>query len=109
MDKVQKEQIIQQVREKYTGTLYELSPAIDSEVFVLYRPATRMECIQFRADRDNDSKRNEADFGLCCACALYPDRGGVDRVFDSYPFFASQWAGEIIHKSGGGSAESKKV
>lgn len=109
-DQVQlRQEAIDKVREKYSGDLYEVAPHESPESLVLFRPATKLESLQYLKNRDNDQTRNEAGYMLACACVLSPDRVSLDVLFDRFPFFAPQLAGEIIIRSGGGEATSKKV
>ena len=110
MSPEEKSALIQDLHGKYPSlTLSESSPDCDSDTFVIFKPAGRIEYNTYRQQRDGESTRYDADFALAYACVVYPDRKALDLVFDRMPAFASSLAVDIIHESGGLKSSVKKV
>lgn len=106
--KEEKASIIAELRGK-CSTLYESSPDCDPDTFVIFRPATRIEYNTYRQQRDSDASRYDADYTLGYATVVYPDRAGLDAIYDRIPAFASSLAVDIIHQSGGLKSSVKKL
>jgi hypothetical protein len=104
MSPEEKSALIQDLHAKYP--ILTLS---ESNTFVIFKPAGRIEYNTYRQQRDGESTRYDADFTLAYACVVYPDRKALDLVFDRMPAFASSLAVDIIHESGGLKSSVKKV
>jgi len=95
----EKQQLVADLKAKH-GDLIEVSVPCEPSIFVISKRADRAIHRARKADRNHEVYKDLVDDRLCEACVVWPDQHILNAVFDKYPYFVGELAGEIMLFSG---------